>query len=116
MTTDGNVLTTVAIFMVRRPFLYMARGLSSFLLLSFFAHLLEPAVTLVQQHSPLVWKNRTWAIAQVCLIGTLLLGGLGYEFGPRLAAQLKNLNAAVPAILEGFPMEGLPLIWRAGMA
>ena len=29
-----------------------------------------------------------------------MLGGVGYEFGPHVAAQVKNLNAAVPQILQ----------------
>jgi predicted PurR-regulated permease PerM len=63
------------------------------LLLSlFFAYLLEPAVTFVQEHSPIFQKNRTSAIAQVYLIGTLALGGLAYELGPRLVAQARSLN------------------------
>ena len=98
----GNVVTTVALFMVAASILYLAHVAFIILLLSLlFAYLLEPAVTLVQQHSWLGQKNRTWAIAVVYLIGTLVLGSLGYEFGPHLVAQIKNLNAAVPAILEG---------------
>jgi predicted PurR-regulated permease PerM len=97
----GNVVTTVAVFVIGATILYLARGAFFILLLSiFFAYLLEPAVTLVQQHSPLGRKNRTLVIAQVCVIGTLLLGTLGYEFGSRGAAQIKNLNADLPEILE----------------
>ena len=98
----GNVVTTVTFFVVAMTILYMARVAFLILLLSLlFAYLLEPAVTSVQQHSRLSQKNRTWAIAQVYLIGTLVLGGLGYEFGPHLAAQIRNLNKAVPEIVEG---------------
>jgi predicted PurR-regulated permease PerM len=98
----GNVVTTVAIFMAVAAVLYLARGAFLILLLSlFFAYLLEPAVTWVQNHSRLGKNNRTYAIAQVYLIGTLVLGSLGYEFGPHLAAQIKNLNTTVPEILEG---------------
>jgi len=98
----GNVATTLALFMVAAAVLYLARGAFLILLLSLlFAYLLEPAVTWVQQHSRLGHGNRTWAIAQVYLIGTLVLGTLGYEFGPHVADQLKNLNATVPEILEG---------------
>ena len=98
----GNVVTTVALFLAAATILYLARGAFFILLLSvLFAYLLEPTVTLVQQHSRLGQKNRTWAIAQVYLIGILVLGSLGYEFGPRVAAQIKNLKAAVPAILQG---------------
>ena len=97
----GNVITTVMIFLIAAAVLYLARGAFFILLLSvLFAHLLEPAVTLVQQHSRLGRENRTWAIAQVYLAGLLVLGSLGYEFGPHLVAQLRNLNAAVPQILH----------------
>ena len=102
----GNVVTTVALFMAAAAILYLARGAFLILLLSLlFAYLLEPAVTLVQRHSRLGRNNRTWAIAQVYLIGTLVLGSLGYEFGPHLAAQIKNLNAALPKSCKVFPVE-----------
>lgn len=98
----GNVVTTVALFLVAAAILYLARGAFFILLLSlFFAYLLQPAVAWVQRHSRLGQKNRTWAIAQVYLVGTLLLGSLAYEFGPHLVAQLKNLNSAMPQILHG---------------
>ena len=98
----GNVVTTVALFTVAAAILYLARGAFLILLLSLlFAYLIEPAVTWVQNHSPLGRKNRTWAIAQVYLLGALLLGSLGFTFGPRLVAQLKNLSRAIPGILEG---------------
>src|SRR3974390_2795792 len=98
----GNVVTTVTVFMVAATILYVARGAFLILFLSLlFAYLLEPAVAWIQHHSRLGQKNRTWAIAQVYLVGTLVLGGLGYEFGPHLSAQIRNLNAAVPGILDG---------------
>ena len=98
----GNVVTTAALFLIAASVLYLARGAFFVLLLSlFFAYLLEPAVTLVQQHSRLGRNNRTWAIAQVYLIGTLVLGILGYEFGPHVVAQIKSLNVALPEILQG---------------
>jgi len=97
----GNVVTTVALFLLAAAVLYIARGAFLILLLSlFFAYLIEPAVALVQERSPLFRKNRTWAIAQVYVIGTLVLGGLGYEFGPRLAAQARSLNTTVRELLE----------------
>jgi predicted PurR-regulated permease PerM len=97
----GNVVTTVALFVAAAAVLYMAGGAFLILLLSLlFAYLLEPAITLVQQHSRLGRKNRTWAIAQVYMVGTLVLGSLTYEFGPHFAAQMRNLNATVPAILQ----------------
>ena len=97
----GNVVTTTALFTAVATILYMARGAFLILLLSLlFAYLLEPAVTAAQRHSRLGRNNRTWAIAQVYLIGTLVLGGLGYEFVPQLAAQAKNLSATIPAVLQ----------------
>ena len=98
----GNVVTTVALFVVTATILYVARGAFFILLLSLlFAYLLDPAVTWVQQHSRLRPKNRAWAIAQVYLVGIIVIGAVGYKFGPHLAAQMKNLNAAVPKIIEG---------------
>jgi predicted PurR-regulated permease PerM len=97
----GNIVTTVVLFAIAAAILYLARGAFFILLLSlFFAYLLEPAVTLLQRHSRLGPKSRTWAIAQVYLIATVVLGGLGYVFGPHLLAQMKSLNAAAPQILE----------------
>jgi len=90
----GNVVTTVALFVIAATILYIARGAFLVLLLSLlFAYLLEPAVIWVQQHSRLGRKSRTWASAQVYLLGTLVLGSVGYGFGPRLVAQINNLNA-----------------------
>ncbi len=108
----GNVITTVAVYMIAAAVLYIGRGAFLILLLSLlFAYLLEPAVTWLQQHSWVGRKNRTGAIAQVYLIGILVLGSVGYKLGPHVAAQIKNLNAAVPEILQdlssGRPPTGL---------
>ena len=98
----GNVVTTVTLFMVAATILYVARGAFLVLFLSLlFSYLLQPAVTWIQHHSWPKQKSRSWAIAQVYLIGTLVLGTLGYELGPHLVAQIKSLNAAVPGILDG---------------
>jgi predicted PurR-regulated permease PerM len=98
----GNVITTVTLFVVAATILYVARCVFFIVLLSLlFAYLLDPAVTWVQQHSRLRAKNRAWAIAQVYLVGTIVIGAVGYKFGPHLAAQIKNLNVAVPKIIEG---------------
>src|SRR5580765_3723763 len=102
----GNVMTTVAIFVIAASILYLARGAFFILLLSLlFAYLLDPAVTFLQHHSRLGRKNRTWAIAQVYFAAFVVLGGLGYEFGPHLIRQIKNLNAALPQILHGLADE-----------
>jgi predicted PurR-regulated permease PerM len=108
----GNVMTTVAIFVIAAAILYIARGAFLILLLSLlFAYLLEPTVVWLQQHSWLGRKNRTWAIAQVYLIGILVLGSVGYKLGPHVGAQLRNLSAAMPEILQdvssGKPPAGL---------
>ena len=98
----GNVLTTVALFLIAAAVLYLARVAFLIVLGSIlFAHLLEPAVTALRLHSRLGRGNRNWAIAQVYLVGTIVFGGLGYEFGSRVAAQLKNFNSALPEILRG---------------
>jgi len=98
----GNVVTTVILFLIAAAILYLARVAFLVVLGSIlFAHLLEPAVTAVQLHSRLGRGNRNWAIAQVYLVGTIVFGGLGYEFGSRVAGQLKNFNSALPEILHG---------------
>jgi len=96
----GNVVTTVFFFLIAAAILYLARGAFFILLLSLlFAYLLEPAVTLAQRHTRLGRRDRIWAIAQVYLAGFVLLGSLGYEFGPVFVRQIKSLNTAVPKIL-----------------
>jgi len=98
----GNVVTTVVLFLVVAAILYLARVAFLVLLGSvLFAQMLEPAVTTLQLHSRLGRGNRNWAIAQLYTIGTLVFGGLGYGFGSRIAAQLRNFNSALPEILRG---------------
>jgi len=98
----GNVMTTVTVFLMAALVIYLARSAFFILLLSLlFAYLLEPAVTFAQQHSRLGRKSRTWAIAQVYVAGLLVLGTLGYKFGPHVVGQIKSLNAALPQILQG---------------
>jgi len=97
----GNIVTTVALFLIGAAVLYLARRAFLILVIALlFADLLEPAVAFVQQNLRLGQNRRTWAIAVVYLIATLVLGGLGYEFGPHLVAQIKGLNAAMPQILQ----------------
>jgi len=98
----GNIVTTVALFVVAAAILYVARTAFLILLLSvFFAYLLEPVVAWIQERSPLSRKNRSFAIVQTYLIGTLALGCLGYELGPRLAVQARSLNGTVRELLQG---------------
>jgi len=102
----GNVVTTVALFVGVGAVLYIARGAFLLFLLSLlFADLLEPAVTMVQHRSPLFKSNRTWAIAQVYLVGTILIGGLAYDFGPRVVAQMRRLSTTVSQTLDGLSSE-----------
>lgn len=97
----GNVVTTVALFVVVAVILYVARAaVLVFVLSLFFAYLLEPAVTFVEHRSLLLKGNRNWAIAQVYLIGTLAVGGLAYSVGPDVAAQVRKLHATVIELFE----------------
>jgi predicted PurR-regulated permease PerM len=97
----GNVVTTVALFLISAAILYLARSAFFILLLSLlFAYVLEPLVTFAQQHTRLGRRNRTWAIAEVYLAGFTLIGAIGYGLGPALVRQIKSLNAAVPQILQ----------------
>lgn len=97
----GNVVTTVALFTAMAAVLYLARVVLFVLLLSLlFAYLLEPAVVFIQQHSWLGRNNRTWAIAQVYLIGILAFGCLALASGPHLAAQTGKVKAGFIGILD----------------
>src|SRR5271169_677230 len=99
----GNAVTTVALFLIVAGVLYRARGAFFVLLLSLlFAYLLEPAVMFVQRHLHQGKDNRTWAIAVVYLIGTLVAAVSGYKFGPYVVTEIKSLNAALPQILQDF--------------
>jgi predicted PurR-regulated permease PerM len=116
----GNIVTTVAVFAVAAVILYLARAAFFILVLSlFFAYLLEPAVTLVQRHSRLAHKNRTWAVALVYLIGILVIGGAGYFLVPHLVAQMKSLHMVVPQALESLSsgrVGGTPVGTRLGLS
>jgi predicted PurR-regulated permease PerM len=96
----------VALFVGVGAVLYIARGAFLLFLLSLlFADLLEPTVTMVQRRSPLFKNNRTLAIAQVYLVGTILVGGLAYEFGPSVVAQMRRLSTTVSETLDGLTNE-----------
>jgi len=98
----GNVVTTVALFLIAAAILYLAHLTFLILVASIlFAHMLEPAVTAVQTHSRLGRGSRNWAVAQVYLVGMLVFGGLGFQFGSGIGTQLKAFNSALPEILHG---------------
>lgn len=102
----GNIVTTVALFLIAAAVLYLARSAFFVLLLSLlFAYVLEPLVTFAQLHTRLGQRSRTWAIAQVYLAGFALISTIGYGIGPALVRQIKNLNSAVPQILKGLSAE-----------
>ncbi len=110
----GNIVTTVALFAVAAVIIYKARGAFFILVLSlFFAYLLESAVTLVQRYSRLGHKNRTWAIAQMYLIGTLVVGGVGYAVrsAPGSANEEPERGCARD-LGGGFPVAGLVIRMR----
>jgi len=66
----GNVVTTIALFVIAGVILYLARIAFLVLLLSvLFALLIEPAVIWFQNHSPFGSTRSGLAIAQVYLIG-----------------------------------------------
>jgi predicted PurR-regulated permease PerM len=106
----GNAITTIGIFLIGAALLYIVRGgLLIFVLSVLFAYLLEPAVAFMQRHFRLSQKNRTWAIAQVYLAGILVFGAVGYELGPHVATQMRNLKAAVPEILQNLSSGKAPV-------
>ena len=96
----GNVLTTVALFAAIVGVAFAARAsLVVFILSVLLAYLLEPLVAWVQGLFPSRSWSRAGAIALVYLVGTLLVGGVGYALEPALAGQIERLKAAAPDML-----------------
>jgi predicted PurR-regulated permease PerM len=89
----GNVLTTVALFAAVLGVAYAARTIVLVFILSMlFVYLLEPSIGWLQRRFSSC--GRTCAIAQVYLLGTLLVGSLAYGLGSVVAGQIQQVNAA----------------------
>ena len=91
------MLSTALIFAAVLYFLRAAREtLTLFLFAILFAYFVAPIVARLQK--PL--RGRLKAIAAVYLVGILLLVGLGFLVGPRIAQETKDLTTSLPGMVN----------------
>ena len=93
----SRVLFTVLLFALALGFLYIARRtLIAFLFAIFFAYLVDPAVSRVEQ-----WvKGRGRAIGVIYLLLVTLLATFFFFVGPQIARQGQRLSESLPKLLE----------------
>lgn len=95
------VLSTIVLFALVAGFIYGARRiLIVFLFAVLFAYLLEPLVSLVQRRSKLSRGSRSLAILQVYVLLLLIISGIIFGIGPRVADEGRKLAAALPGLLD----------------
>lgn len=105
----GNVLTTIAMFLAAVAAGYLARSVLLVLFIALLlSYLLDPAVTWLEGHQLVKRGTRTWAIAEVYVLGTVLIGGLFYRFGAHVAAEFGRFHADIFAILQGLSSGRMP--------
>jgi predicted PurR-regulated permease PerM len=99
----ASVLSTIIIFLVVGAFLYGARKiLIVFLFAIFFAYLLYPLVSLVQERSPLSRGSRDRAILQVYAVLLICLAALVFGLGPYITSEARRLVAVLPNLVDKF--------------
>jgi len=108
----GNVITTLTVFLAASAIVYFARSTFLVLLVALLlSYVLEPAVSWVERHQPFGHASRSWAIAEVYLVGTALIGGVVYKAGPGIVTQLRKFYEATVELLKGLSgghMPGVP--------
>jgi predicted PurR-regulated permease PerM len=87
------------------------RTLVLFLFAIFFAYLLEPLVTRIQD-SPLARHSRALAITETYFLVAAGLGLLAFFFGPQLVKDTRSLAQAVPNLLDS--VTSGKIVWRLG--
>jgi predicted PurR-regulated permease PerM len=108
----AKVLLTITVFVAIAAFLYGIRHtLVLFIFAIFFAYLLEPLVSRIQ-NSPLARGSRGVAIAESYVCVAVLIGGLGVLLGPRLAQDTHRLIQTLPNLLEN--VTSGKIVWQLG--
>lgn len=93
------VLTTILLFVGVGAFVYGAHNtLIAFLFAIFFAYLLDPAVSVAERRVTKGSRGRAILLVYLGLLGLLVLWGI--LVGPRLAAEARDLAAALPGLLD----------------
>jgi len=96
-----SVARTLLILAVVVAFVYGARHtLIAFLMAIFFAYLVSPLVSRVEHWRSVSRGSRGLAIAEVYVVLALILTGLIMGFGPRVAADGRQLLSAAPSLLD----------------
>jgi predicted PurR-regulated permease PerM len=96
-TRTARALVTALLFALGLGFVYIARRtLIAFLFAIFFAYLMDPAVSRLQQWT----RGRGRAIAVIYLLFVILLGTLFFVVGPRTAHEGKRLGESWPTLLD----------------
>jgi len=96
-TRTARALVTALLFALGLGFVYIARRtLIAFLFAIFFAYLMDPAVSRLQQWT----RGRGRAIAIIYLLFVILLGTLFFVVGPRTAHEGKRLGESWPTLLD----------------
>lgn len=108
----ARVLATITAFVAVGAFLYGIRyTLVLFLFAIFFAYLVEPIVTWIE-NSPLARGSRAIAIAEAYLCVAVVLGGLGVLLGPKLVQDTHRLIKTMPNLLEN--VTSGKIVWQLG--
>ena len=108
----ARVLATICVFVAVAGFLYGVRQtLVIFLFAVFFAYLLEPLVTRIQ-NSPLARHSRALAIAEtyIALVGLLCLAA--FLLGPQLVKDTRSLAQSLPNLLDN--VTSGKIVWQVG--
>jgi len=96
-TRTARVLFTVLLFALALGFLYFARqSLIAFLFAVFFAYLMDPAVSRLEQFV----HSRGWAIAIIYTLLLFVVVTFFFMVGPRIGRQAQKLSQALPTLLE----------------
>jgi len=97
----ASVLITILLFFAAGAFLYLAgRVLIVFLFAIFFAYLLDPLVSRIEQWRPISRGSRTIAILEVYAILCLVVGIVLLLVGPAIMNQGRRLGDALPGLFE----------------
>lgn len=96
-TRTVRVLTTVLLFALGLGFLYIAHHtLIAFLFATFFAYLVDPAVSRVEKWT----RSRGSAIAAIYFLLVILLAAFFFFVGPKIGHQAQRLGEALPSLSE----------------
>jgi len=108
----ARILATICLFVAVGAFLYgIRRTLVIFLFAIFFAYLIEPLVTRIQ-NSPAARDSRALAIAESYILIAGAFGLLLFFFGGQLAKDTRALLQSLPNLLDN--VTSGKIVWQLG--